>query len=250
MKKTRLLVAVTIALATTVGISSCSNSSAPKTPAGTPIGDGIYMVEKSLEDGTKTVQLQDSAGYAIGDTYSAVADSGTYLVARKTSGAFELLSVKGGSFANAASFDVKAYYATSETAPAGRFIKTLIAANNNHLAFDVATHQRLITVEGIKDNVLPLDNGYTLFQIKGLWGIAKADAEEAITDGATEIAVITTKVGKTYYWFNSKTNGAGVIDQNGKAIKRMSPAQFKLLKKGGKKLWEESGACAIAVKAI
>ena len=244
-----MFAAVTIALAA-MSVTSCGNKQDAKAPAGTPIGDGLFMVENTLEDGTKTVQLQDSTGYAVGDTYAAVADSGSYLVARKTSGAFELLSVKGGSFANAGSFEVKPYYATGETAPAGRFLKTLIAANNNHLAFDVATHQRLIAVEGIKDNVLPLDNGYTLFQIKGLWGVAKADAEEPITSEATEIAVITTKAGKTYFWFNSKTNGAGVVDETGKAVKRLSPAQFKLLKKGGKKLWDEGGASAIVVKAI
>lgn len=241
---------MTIALATAVGISSCGNKNESKLPDGQPIGEGLFLVEQTAEDGTKIVQLTDSTGYAVGSDYAAIADSGSYLAARKADGAFELLTLKGASFANAASFEVKGYYATSETAPTGKFIKTLIAANNNHLAFDATTHQKLIAVEGIKDEVLPLDNGFTFYKIKGLWGIAKADAEEPITSDATEIAVITTKAGKTYFWFNSKTNGAGVIDEAGKAVKRMSTSQFKLLKKGGKKLWEETGASGIAVKSI
>lgn len=249
MKKLNSFAAVAIALAAML-VTSCGNKNESKLPDGQPIGEGLFLVEQTAEDGTKTVQLQDSTGYAVGSDYAAIADSGSYLAARKADGAFELLSMKGGSFANASSFEPKNYYATTEAAPTGKFIKTLIAANGNHLGFDVLNHKKLIAVEGIKDEILPLDNGYTLFKIKGLWGIAKADAEAPITSEATEIAVITTKAGKTYYWFNSKTNGAGVIDENGKAVKRMSPAQFKLLKKGGKKLWEESGATAIVVKAI
>lgn len=248
MKRTKLMVAVTIALAATVTIS-CGNKNESKLPDGQPIGEGLFLVEQTADDGTKTVQLQDSAGYAISDPYPAIADSGTYLAARKADGAFDLLTPKGNSFAVASSFDVKPYYATTEPAPTGKFIKTMIAANNNHLAFDAETHQRLIAVEGIKDNVIPLGNGYTLFQIKGLWGVVKADAEAPIADGAKEIIVVTTKAGKTYYWLNTKT-GAGLIDEAGKIVKRLSPAQMKAMKKKAKTLWNEDGASAIWVKAI
>ena len=242
------MVAVTIALAAAVTIS-CGNKNEQKLPAGDPIGDGLFLVEQTAEGGTKTVQLQDSAGYAISDPYPAIADSSSYLVARKADGSFDLLVPKGSSFAVASSFEVKNYYATTEPAPTGKFIKTLIAANGNHLAFDAASHNRLISVEGIKENVLPLGNGFTLYKIKGLWGVAKPDAEAPIADGAKEIIVVTTKAGKTYYWLNTKT-GAGLIDEAGKIVKRLSPAQMKLLKKKAKTLWSEDGASAIWVKTI
>jgi len=248
MKKSRFLVAVTIALAAAVTIS-CGNKNETKTPAGAPIGEGLFLVEQTAEDGAKTVQLQDSAGVAIGSDYAAIADSGSYLAARKADGAFELLTPKGNSFAVASSFEVKTYYAVTEPAPEGKFIKTLIATNNNHLAFDAASHNRLIAVEGIKDNVIPLGNGYTLYKIKGLWGVATPDGEAPIADGAKEITVITTKAGKTYYWLNTKT-GTGLIDEAGKIVKRLSPAQMKAMKKKAKTLWSEDGASAIWVKAI
>lgn len=248
MKRMNSFAAVAIALAAML-VTSCGNKNESKLPDGQPIGEGLFLVEQTAEDGTKTVQLQDSTGYAVGNEYTAIDDSGSYLAARKADGAFDLLTPKGNSFAVASSFDVKPYYATTEPAPTGKFIKTMIAANNNHLAFDAETHQRLIAVEGIKDNVIPLGNGYTLFQIKGLWGVAKADAEAPIADGAKEIIVVTTKAGKTYYWLNTKT-GAGLIDEVGKIVKRLSPAQMKAMKKKAKTLWNEDGASAIWVKAI
>ena len=248
MKTMKFFVAMTIALAAVL-VTSCGKKNEPKLPEGTPIGEGLFLVEQTAKDGTKTVLLQDSTCATVGGDYTAIADSGSYLAARKADGAFELLNKRGGTFAHASSFEVKTYYATTTATPTGKIIKTMIAANNNHLAFDLASHQRLITVEGIKDNVLPLDNGYTLYQIQGLWGVAKPDADTPLADGAKEIVVITNKDGKTCYWINTK-DGAGLINEKGEVIKRISPVQMKAIKKKAEKLWDEGAASAIVVKNI
>jgi hypothetical protein len=248
MKTMKFFAAMTIALAA-MSVISCGNKNEQKAPEGTPIGDGIFLVENTLEDGTKCIQLKDSLGSTLGENYTAVADSNSYLVVTKVGGGMDLLTLKGTQFATCAEFSVQPYYATTAAKLSGRFIKTKIA-NGNHLAFDVTTHQKLIAVEGIKDDVLPLDNGYTLYKLKGLWGIAQGLSEEPIAAEAKEIVVITDKNGTPYFWVNYAAQGSGLLDGKGNAVKPISAAQIKSIKRKATLLWEEGPVSAIVVKNI
>ena len=240
---------MTIALATAVGISSCGNKQEKAGPVGTPIGDGVFLIEKTAEDGTKTCQIADSTGYSIGDEYQSVEAEANYLIGTKANGEKDLMNLKGRAFAHCTEFTVMPYYATSEAAPEGKFIKTNVG-NGNHLAFDLKTYDKLIGVEGLKEDVLALDNGFAIYKLKGLWGIAKGEAEEPIhANDAKEITVITDKNGKLYFWINT-AGGAGLINEKGDAVKSMSAAQIKAVKKNAKKLWEEGPISAIVVKTI
>jgi hypothetical protein len=248
MKTMKFFAAVTIALAA-MSVSSCNNKQKTEAPEGTPIGEGIFLVEQIDGDGYKTCVLKDSAGYALGDIYASVENKETYLVATKHDGIIDLLTLKGRGIARCIEFTVLPYYPTTEAKLTGKFIKTDVG-NGNHLAYDTKTHEKLIAVEGLKEDILPLDNGYTLFKLKGLWGIAQGSKEEPIISDAKEIVVITNKDGIPYFWVNYAGQGSGLLDGKGNAIKPISGTQMKNIKRKATVLWEEGPIAAIVVKSI
>jgi hypothetical protein len=104
-------------------------------------------------------------------------------------------------------------------------------------------------VAGIKSTVIPLSNGFTIYQKKTGWGFGKSTEEDGILEDLKAVNAVSTKAGKFYFWISS-TDFTGLVNEKGDGVKPMNQNAFKALKKKGKLLWERDGAVGILVKAI
>lgn len=245
-----LAVTCAIAMFAAVSMTSCNRKpSAPAIPEGTAIGNVEYFI---AEDGMVNFikEKEDNTKETVATNYTSLElDASGFIVA--TEGEKKaLLGINGSFFAYADEYTVAPYFAvaTGEEKP-DKIVLTTIRFNKNHLAFDIKTHEKLVAVEGIKDEVLPLSNGITLFKKEGLWGFAPAKAETATLDGLKSIAVITVTGKETYYWVSS-SDYTGLVDKDGNGIRPMGANAVKSLKKKGKLLWESGEVFAVEVKSL
>ena len=241
-----LVVACAIAMFTAV-MSSCDRKpAAPEIPEGTAIGNVKYFIgEDSL---VKFIQVKDDGTKVAIDTeYSNLElDSAGFIVAT-VGEKFELLKLDGKFFAFAESYKAMPYFTISSDEVQSYMVLTKVPVNGNHLAFDVKTGECLINIEGIKEEVLPISNGITLFKKGGLWGIAEAQKEEAICEDLQAVAVVSVKAKATYYWVQAKAF-TGLIDKKGQVVKPLGAAALKALKKKGKLLWENEDKTIFGVE--
>ena len=245
-----LFLALSVAIVTcaAVFLTGCKDST-PKIPEGTAIGEFRYFEQTDEATGLTTISFIDAEQNVTKTTYTALEDHQDFIVATDgAEGNFALLNLKGSVFAVCESFKVLPLYEVDDdTIAAPNFIKVSVK-NGNHLAFSIPSLERLENIEGIKEDIIPLANGDVLFKQEGKWGIASG-SEIVSTAVCTAVAVIATKNGKVLYWIK-RPDYTGVINREGKAVKRMSVAQFKQLKRKAKTLWEEGSVTAIWVKKI
>ena len=242
MKKFFSFAVVAIAMAV---LASCGNkkTEAEKTPVGTPIGQGLTMVEKT--DGT--ISLLDKSNYELG-AYKKIEDCKSYLKCTEPEGRTVLLRETGSMFCRCDSFVVKPYYTIKpEEKTQKKFI--LSCLQDWVVGFDYTDKSRLCEVEGKKLEMYPLTNGQIIFKLETGYGIAKfAEADPIMSAECSEIVVVNEKE-KVCYLIKT-SDWAGYIDENGDEIKPLTSAQFKAAKKAGKEIWSEGKISARSVSKI
>jgi len=241
-------VACAIAMTASVMTSCSEGKKAPEIPEGTAIGNIAYFVDdagviqfiKTNEDGTKEAHATE---------YKELKQEDGFIVAQNAEGHLNILSLEGQSFANAESYEVGTLFPIAADEQPAAVVFTVVPGNGNHLAYLVESHASVAMVAGIKSAVIPLSNGFTIYQKKTGWGFAKSDAEDGILEDLKAVNAVSTKAGKCYFWISSK-DFTGLVNEKGDGIKPMNANAFKALKKKGKVLWEKDGACGVLVKAI
>ena len=244
MKKFLFVATMLVALVATV-VSCNQKKEEAKAPEAIPIGkvalqpeiNGTDTVYKIIDPDTK-----EPKGYS---TYRKVEDKGDFLFAYDNEG-IRLLSIKG--VANSCvcdTFEVKTLYATTTKSDSAKWLKVKIS-NGNNLGLLVKEEElpNVTQVEGTKDDVILLDNGYHFFKQKGKWGVAKNGESEALIEEASQVAVVTTAAGKIYF-FAASAAGSGLYDEKGHAVKYATPKTI-----GGKELWREGPCFARVVNNI
>jgi hypothetical protein len=252
MKKINFL-AVTMAIAMFAAVvTGCSQKKENEIPEGTKIGNVKYFTTTDEAGNTLVNFIKETEnGREVQETqYTKIEEGQGFLVATNSEGKFNLLTLDGMSFANATDYTFAPYFALTveEKDAAKPMIILTDVGNGNHLAYNAETHANLAQVPGIKESVIPLSNGVTLFQNKDGWGFAQADKEEAILSGLKAINVISVK-GKARYWVQS-SDYTGIVDDEGNGIKGMSANQFKTLKRKATLLWESNGVTGILVNKL
>ena len=240
MKKIFFLMTMLVAL---VVMTACKKEKVEQ-PEGTPIGE-LRMIEEKTDAGTRIV-LIDPSGYKKVTDLTKIEDQGQFLVGHSSDG-LSLMNTAGGEFCVCDSFQVKKLYQTTSTevADSAKWIKAFIKSGNRIGIVLGKPAKNVSIVEGIKEDVILLDNGFYFFKQKGKWGICKNGEEEPIAEpNSTQVADVTSQ-GKTFFYINAQ--GQGLIDENGKGVKY---ATIQSLKKAGKVLWQEGNVCAITVRNI
>jgi len=244
---------LTIVAFAAVTFISCNSKKAPEIPEGTPIGNLKYFANTD-DAGITTINFikpGETGPEVVQTSYTKVEEiPAGFIVAHNADGKLNLLSLDGISFANASSYEVAPYFAlTDDVEPgAGPMIVLTDVGNGNHLAYNIKDHNVLIQVSGLKETVIPLSNGITIFKKDNGWGFAKADQENPILEGLKAINVISVK-GKASYWVQS-ADYTGIVDEEGNGVKSMNAKQIKKLIKNGKKLWEKDGVTGVLVKKL
>lgn len=247
--KTKSFLTMISAIALTVVVSSCGETKNGKSslPEGQPMGE-LFLVEKTADDGSAYKVLVDSTGYEVGDRLKNIVDYKDFLSGENLEGQLLLINPKGHTFSHVDSFDVKSIYAVSETPATGKYVKAYIRSGNR-VAFALDEIRSLCQVEGLEEDVIPLANGMLLYKQAGLWGIAKNDSDEPIMGAECQEVVVVSVKDKIYYLIKT-SDWAGYLDETGKDVKALTPAQFKTAKKAGKLLWSEGSVSARAAQSI
>ena len=250
MKKIFSLAAMlTIAAFAAVSMTSCGNSKQePVIPEGTAIGNIKYFVEEGTNK-LSFIKEKDGTPEVVTTEYTEIKAEDGFLVAQNADGNLNILSLEGQSFAICSSYEVSTLAPVAADEQPAKIVMTKLDFNGNHLAYEIASHASVAMVSGIKEAVIPLSNGYTIFKKKGGWGFAKSDAEDATLEDLKAVNAVSTKAGKFYFWCQSR-DFTGLVNEKGDGVKPMSAAAFKALQKKGKTLWEKDGAVGIYVKAI
>jgi len=240
-----LVATCAIAMFTAVMSSCNSKPAAPEIPEGTAIGNVKYFIGEDNLVKFITVK-EDGSKEAVDTEYNNLElDSAGFIVA--TAGEkFALLTLDGKFFAYAESYKAVPYFTIAADNEPPLIVLTVVPGNDNHLAFDIKTGERLISVEGVNEEVIPLVGGVTLFKQKGVWAFANAKAELPTLNDLKTIAVVTAK-GKTYYWVQSKEY-TGLVDAEGNGVKRIGISAVKAYKKKGKLLWENEDKTVFGVE--
>ena len=242
-------VACAIAMTAAVTMTSCGNKKAePVIPEGTAIGNIKYF----MDEGTNKISFikdKDGTPEVSATEYTEIKAEDGFLVAQNADGNLNILSLEGQSFAIAEAYEVGTLAPVNDTDQPAAVVFTAVPGNGNHLAYLIASHASVAMVSGIKEAVVPLNNGFTIFKKKTGWGFAKSDAEDAVLEDLKAVNAVSTKNGKFYFWVSSK-DFTGLVNEKGDGVKPMNQNAFKALKKKGKTLWEKDGAVGILVKAI
>ena len=241
-------VACAIAMTASVMTSCNSKPAAPEIPEGTAIGniayftadDGTINFIKTNEDGTKEAHATE---------YKELKQEDGFIVAQNADGNLNILSLEGQSFAICSSYEVGTLAPVAADEQPAKIVLTKLDFNGNHLAYLIESHASVAMVSGIKEAVIPLSNGYTIFKKKDGWGFGKSDAEDGILEDLKAVNAVSTKAGKFYFWCQSK-DFTGLVNEKGDGVKPMNANAFKALKKKGKTLWEKDGSVGILVKSI
>ena len=242
-------VACAIAMTASMTMTSCSEGKkAPEIPEGTKIGNIAYFTDdagtinfiKTNEDGTKEAHATE---------YKELKQEDGFIVAQNADGNLNILSLEGQSFAICSSYEVGTLAPVAADEQPAKIVLTKLDFNGNHLAYLIESHASVAMVSGIKEAVIPLSNGYTIFKKKDGWGFGKSDAEDGILEDLKAVNAVSTKAGKFYFWCQSK-DFTGLVNEKGDGVKPMNANAFKALKKKGKTLWEKDGSVGILVKSI
>lgn len=203
----------------------------PAAPRGEKIGD-VFVVKK--DNGRFTIVDKDN--YDTQADYTEVADADGFIASYSETGV-DLMNYAGGVFTHCDSFAVKTLYPVAEGVQETKFIKVWISGGNR-LAMDFSKHASLCQVEGKKDDVFPLSNGFVIYEQGGKYGIVKQYSEEPILSAVcAEVSVVGVK--DEVYYLVKTSDYTGYIDKEGNGIKPLSSGQYKSAKKAGKVLWSE-----------
>lgn len=245
MKKSTFA-AVVITMCVTVCSCNSVKKEEKKVPEGQKIGQ-LTLVEEKDDAGVVTLVLYDKDGYRSVTDFVKVEDMNGFLVGYQKDGSKDLLTPQGGTFCHCDSFEVKQQYASSTkpVADSAKYVRAFLSTGNI-LAYPFGNLRNAAQVEGLKENVLVLDNGFSFYKQKGKWGIIKSAAAEPILGAVCSSVGIISTPSTVYFWVNSP-DYVGLIDEQGEAVKNVPAA---VLKRQGTKLWDEGAVFGYAVNAI
>ena len=244
MKK---MIIAAVAIAMCVAVCSCNSvkKEEKKVPEGQKIGQLTLVEEK--DTGVVTLVLYDKDGYRSVTDFTKIEDRKGFLVGYQKDGSKALMTPLGRTFCRCDSFEVKQQYAgsTKPVADSAKYVRAFLPTGNI-LAYPFGNLRNVAQVEGLKENVLVLDNGFSFYKQKGKWGIINNATEEPVLGAVCSSVGISVTPSTTYFWVNSPEY-VGLIDEQGEAVKNVSAAA---LKRQGTKLWDEGAVFGYAVNAI